>query len=274
MLEPISVNYHLVKECNYECRFCFATFRDVRGRLTLSQKLELLQALRESGCQKINFAGGEPNLDRDLPALLRESRKQGFTTSIISNGYGIEALLDSSADDLDWIGLSVDSADEEVQARLGRGRGDHVERCSELAPLIVDAGIKLKINTVVTRLTWEEDMRPLIYTLHPHRWKVFQVLPVRGQNDRRVTPLLISAAQFQAFVERHKLAPPLTPVVEDNEAMTGSYAMIDPLGRFFNNIDGVHTYSRPILEVGVATALAESRFSRTRFVRRGGVYSW
>jgi len=125
------------------------------------------------------------NLDRDLPALLRESRKQGFTTSIISNGYGIEALLDSSADDLDWIGLSVDSADEEVQARLGRGRGrgDHVERCSELAPLIVDAGIKLKIkiNTVVNRLTWEEDMRPQIYTLHPHRWRVFQVLPVRGQ---------------------------------------------------------------------------------------------
>ena len=38
---------------------------------------------------------------------------------------------------------------------------------------------------------------------------------------------------------------------ESNELMRGSYVMVDPAGRFFDNVEGGHTYSRPILEVGV-----------------------
>lgn len=119
------------------------------------------------------------------------------------------------------------------------------------------------------------DMRPLIRALRPHRWKVFQVLPVGGQNDGKVESLLIAPDQFAGFVARHADLPaPFTPIVEGNDAMTGSYAMIDPLGRFFSNVAGHHTYSRPILDVGVATALQESRFMPHRLVRRGGVYAW
>jgi hypothetical protein len=45
-------------------------------------------------------------------------------------------------------------------------------------------------------------------------------------------------------------------VSEDNDEMTGSYLMIDPLGRFFwrDGGDG-YRYSAPILEVGAAAAL-------------------
>ena len=32
--------------------------------------------------------------------------------------------------------------------------------------------------------------------------------------------------------------------------MTGSYVMVDPAGRFFDNTSGYHTYGRPILEGG------------------------
>lgn len=32
-MRPVSVNFHLYKPCNYRCRFCFATFRDVDGHL-------------------------------------------------------------------------------------------------------------------------------------------------------------------------------------------------------------------------------------------------
>ena len=270
----ISVNYHLLRACNYRCRFCFATFDDIDGALPLSRQVELLRVLRAAGCEKLNFAGGEPTLYRHLPELLREARELGFVTSIISNGARLEELLATSADDLDWVGLSIDSADEAIQARLGRGEGDHVARSRELASLVHYLGLKLKVNTVVTSLNWEEDLRPLIRELHPERWKVFQVLPVGGQNDSLVGPLLISREQFQAFVDRNDMPPPLTAIVEDNDAMTGSYAMVDPLGRFFSNIGGCHTYSRPILDVGVATALRESRFSPERLIRRGGRYAW
>jgi radical S-adenosyl methionine domain-containing protein 2 len=272
---PISVNYHMYKPCNYRCQFCFATFADVEGALGLADQRALLRRLREAGCEKINFAGGEPTLYRGLGELLREARALGFVTSVITNGARLGALLQTHADTLDWVGLSVDSADEAVQARLGRGNGDHVARSRRLAVGVREAGIKLKLNTVVTALTWEEDMRTLVREMSPRRWKVFQVLPVGGQNDGAIAALRITEEQFARFAARHAdLPPPLTPVVEDNEAMTGSYAMIDPLGRFFSNVAGYHVYSRPILEIGVASALQESRFMPHRLVRRGGVYAW
>jgi radical S-adenosyl methionine domain-containing protein 2 len=87
---------------------------------------------------------------------------------------------------------------------------------------------------------------------------------------------LISADRFAAFVSRHQAlaAEGLGPIVEDNDAMRGSYAMIDPQGRFFGNATGEHVYSRPILEVGVEVALAEVGVSTAKFVQRGGVYPW
>ena len=66
----------------------------------------------------------------------------------------------------------------------------------------------------------------------------------------------------------------LGPVAEDNEAMTESYAMIDPLGRFYGNHGGRYVFSRPILEVGVAEALAEVKFEVQRLAARGGLYLW
>jgi radical S-adenosyl methionine domain-containing protein 2 len=134
----------------------------------------------------------------------------------------------------------------------------------------------VKLNTVVTALNVDEDMSPFVRRMRPERWKVFQVLPMKGQNDGVVESLLVSGLAFAAFVERHRAlaSEGLAPIVEDNDAMRGSYAMIDPEGRFFGNATGEHVYSRPILEVGVETALAEVAVSAEKFELRGGRYSW
>ncbi len=272
----VAVNFHLYKPCNYRCRFCFATFRDLRGQLSLEHALTLLRLLREAGCEKLNFAGGEPSLHPHIGPLLAESRRLGLVTSIISNGARLTQLLAAHAGDLDWVGLSVDSADEAVQAALGRGTGGHIARSLVHADEIRARGLRLKLNTVVTALNWREDMSGFVRRVQPERWKVFQVLPVGGQNDGAVEDLLIDAGRFQAFVERHAslAAEGIAPIAEDNDAMTASYAMIDPLGRLFDNSAGHHTYSAPIHEVGVARAFRQIRFSLARLVARGGKYAW
>jgi len=77
-------------------------------------------------------------------------------------------------------------------------------------------------------------------------------------------------------VNRHLglLAHGITVAAESNEDMTGSYAMIDPLGRFFSNVDGRYVYSSPILEVGVTAAFSAVAFNAARFDARGGCYDW
>jgi radical S-adenosyl methionine domain-containing protein 2 len=137
-------------------------------------------------------------------------------------------------------------------------------------------GIRLKINTVVNRLNVDEDMSDFIHKMGPERWKLFQVLPIEGQNAGHVEPLEILRAEFEHFAERHlhlnRFGIEVVP--ESNDDMTGSYAMIDPAGRFFDNTLGAHTYSRPILEVGVREAFSQVSFDLQTFEDRGGRYDW
>ena len=63
-------------------------------------------------------------------------------------------------------------------------------------------------------------------------------------------------------------------VPEDNDLMTGSYIMVDPMGRFYDNVDGRYRYGRPILQAGVEGALQDVRVDRDTFERRGGRYEW
>lgn len=270
-----AVNFHLWKPCNYRCKFCFATFEDVPGRLTAADARRVVD-LVAAHTDKITFVGGEPTLCPFLGDLVDSAHRSGLTTCIVSNGERLRPMILRHAASLDWVGLSVDTADEAISVEFGRGAGAHVGRSIELAQLARAHGILVKLNTVVTALNQHEDLTPLVRAIRPDRWKVFQVLPVAGQNDGKVEPLLIDAAQFRAYVERHAHlgAEGFGPVAEDNADMTGSYVMIDPMGRFFDNVDGRLVYSPGILDVGVHEAFARVRWERESLVARGGIYAW
>src|SRR5436190_12211805 len=77
----------------------------------------------------------------------------------------------------------IDTAREAVQAALGRGKGSHARQSIDLFELAHAYGIRTKLNTIVTALSWEEDMSAFVRRVQPARWKIFQVLPVGGQND-------------------------------------------------------------------------------------------
>lgn len=58
--------------------------------------------------------------------------------------------------------------------------------------------------------------------------------------------------------------------IEDTEHMTGSYIMVDPSGRFFQNRKGAagYDYSPPILEVGAKAAFETIGWSAVKFQAR------
>ena len=114
-------------------------------------------------------------------------------------------------------------------------------------------------------------MKGLIRLIGPDRWKVFQVLPIEGENDAFIGNLLVSDENYNAFIENHL---ELHPIVESNDAMTGSYVMIDPEGRFFDNTGGKLVYSRPILDVGIEKAFEDVEFSIEKLIDREGIYPW
>lgn len=284
--EVPAVNFHFWQPCNMKCRFCFATFEDVRtttlpkGHLPKEQAVAVVKALAKSGFEKINFAGGEPTLCPWLPKLVRAAHDSGMVTSMVTNGSRVTRdFLKAIAGALHWAAVSVDSAKDTTNIATGRslaGRPLGVEHIRHVFGLLRGRGIRLKMNTVVTAANWDEDLAPLVLDLRPERWKVFQALPVAGQNDGSIDDLLVTDEQFNSFVARHQQieSAGIRLVPESNELMTGSYVMVDPAGRFFDDTSGRHTYSRPILEVGVAAALGGVRINADTFERREGRYDW
>ena len=281
--EVTTVNYHLWKSCNMSCGFCFATFLDLPPQaatyLPQDDSIHLITLIAEVRFLKINFAGGEPTLCPWLPELIRHAKSLGLTTSVVTNGSRItEAWLDKLAGSLDILAISIDSVDAETQRKIGRTvkgkspmtRADYLS----IGESAKARGMRLKVNTVVNRHNVAEDFRPFIKAMGPERWKIFQALPVEGQNDFHFDKFAIGRDEFDLYVSRNRPVERegIRVVPENNEAMTGSYMMIDPLGCFFDNTKGKHTYSRPILSVGARTALAEIRVYPDRFIDRGGLY--
>ena len=284
---PLAVNWHFWPWCNYGCKFCFARFEDIprADRLPKEIAITVPEMLAAAGADKITFVGGEPTLCPYLGDLLAASKVVGLTTCIVSNATGLtEEFLDEWGHLIDWVGLSIDASNDEIHAEIGRGmRGDlarqrshHLELAKQVWARCTQRGIRMKLNTVVCKANLEDDMSALVMELKPERWKIFEVLPVEGQNDGDVDDMLLEEDEFNSWVERHKWVADegIQFVPESNELMRGSYAMLDALGRFYSNTEGGHTYGPSILDVGVMRAWEENCFLEDRFHDRGGIYEW
>lgn len=283
----LSINYHLIEACNARCTYCFATFPHLakNDRLSDGDQKRLIDLLVDGGVGKINFAGGEPTLVRGLGALCERIKKRSrgnCAVSVVSNGRRLRELIEGWGQWIDWVALSLDSGDDQVNVALGRTRKDvpYTSHMLALGDVLRNHRVRVKCNTVVTKRNVGEDMSTVIRRLAPKRWKLFQVLPVSGENDRTIDDLVITKQEFQAFVGRHR---PLRDegveiVAEDNTLMTNSYYMVSPDGRFFWHTPRGESrglkYGAPILKVGLGEALRQIRFSEEKFRARGGVYDW
>jgi len=304
LLQHAAVNVHYTRVCNFTCKFCFhaAKTSDV---LPLPRLFQILAEVRSAGCDKINFAGGEPMLPAYQPttgALVKFAKAElGFSSvSLISNGSHVNpAWFERYGEFLDIYGVSCDTQDPAINALHGRimvagarrraADGTALDKVRRLRDLARKHGMRFKINTVVTALNHTENMSPVLNELVPDRWKIFQVLAIDGENTgaarprrKDVTPLQIDRATFEAYVARNTagLRPELRHIVkpEDNLTMQKSYIIIDEHGCFLDTSSGGKTPTASILDVGVDAAAAQllasegGGFDRELFYARGGYY--
>jgi len=275
---PISVNYHFTRQCNKACGFCFHT-ATTSHKENLDRAKKGLKLLKEAGLRKLNFAGGEPFLYANHLGSMIDYCKEDLqleSVSIVTNGSKVtRQFLEKHGHNIDIIAVSCDSFDERTNVEIGRGDGNTFDQLYKIAGWCREFGIKFKLNTVVCRLNFTEDMNDRVAELQPFRWKCFQVLMVQGENDsekklRDVRRFMISDAEFEDFCQRHRTQKCLVP--ESNLMMAKSYLILDEYMRFLDR-EG-RDPSPSILEVGVEKALSCVFWDDENFVKRGGLYSW
>ncbi|KUI65263.1 Radical S-adenosyl methionine domain-containing protein 2 [Cytospora mali] len=262
-----------------ECKFCFHTAK-TSNVASLEDAKQALALLKHAGMKKVNFAGGEPFGNPKFLGDLVQFAKQALkleSVSIVSNGSLIrEPWLRKYGPYLDILAISCDSFNEKTNIEIGRGKGDSVKRLFRIRDWCHQYGIMFKLNTVVCRNNFDEDMIRQVTELNPFRWKCFQVLRVEGENDtdktlKDVREFEIEDEEFEAFCRRHEHLPFFVP--ESNQVMAESYLVLDENLRFISGVNKNIT-SKSILDIGVHEALRAIHWDQKAFIERCGVYEW
>lgn len=194
-----TVNWHITSECNYNCKFCqvknlYVGVTDILDSKSIFKKMKKLEI------DKVNITGGEPLLYPFTYDIIKVAKSMGFVTSIATNGSLLtKSKIEMFSPYLDWIELLVDSKSEKIERDMGRGCGKHVQNIRKISKIIKDKKIKLKINTIVTKLNYKEDMNPLISILNPDRWMNYQV-HYKEQNGDDIKLLSLNKKEFKHYV--------------------------------------------------------------------------
>lgn len=234
------INLHITQKCNYACKYCFAHF-DNHDDLTLDQWKNIIDNLKASGLvDAINFAGGEPVLYRDFPALVNYAYDQGFKLSIITNGslmLNPKLMPPELFAKFDTLGISVDSINPKTLVALGACNKSHevltYDKLSQLISLArsINPSIRVKLNTVITNLNADEDLTIVGQELDIARWKMLR-MKLFVHEEFNNAPLLASQSEFDGFVSRHSAVS--RDVVPEND-LTRSYIMVDNQGRLLDD---------------------------------------
>ena len=210
------IAWEIQTTCNMGCPFCYSSSwnqfkrEESRTRVSVEKIHAGLGALREAGLgiEIINWSGGEPLLRyKDLFDILRRSRTLGFKNIISTNcmyseiaGLGDRRnrarsnerferfIRDRIGPWLDWMAISLDSADPAINNNIMRlrpdGRGGsptHFEDVRSFLDLhrATPFTPRLKVNTVVTRRNIDSGVEEIGELLRdiPCVWKLVQFNP-------------------------------------------------------------------------------------------------
>ncbi len=271
------INLHLTNLCNYRCTYCFGKFPD-KKELTFNEACRVVDNIArfflKSGVTdgRINLAGGEPLLCAYLDNLVDYINAYGIKVSVITNGSLLtEERVALWKDKVYCIGLSVDSALPETNKAIGRcckSKTLTIKQAVRITQAIHRNGIKLKINTVVSKLNVNENMTELYKRLKPDRLKLLQMELIEGVNYC-AEELAINKKSFNEFCRRHKICCGDT-VHECSDDMANSYLMINPQGEFQLNDEGKYEIYGNCLEEELDEILIRVPISIDKFNTRYG----
>jgi len=154
-----AINFHLTDKCNSNCKHCFINKENYQLNIEhLERIVDMLcyhNTISKFKIDKINLAGGEPMLHKDILRLINFISSKNIPCSIITNGTLLDKIfIDSVVGKLYMIGISIDGIEDKTNNELGR---KNIKNIFEICRYIKQKRIKLKINVCVSRQNLHEN---------------------------------------------------------------------------------------------------------------------
>lgn len=136
----------LTNRCNLQCVHCYTEShpgRNDRDILTRQDYESIMARAYELGCRKIQFIGGEPQLNRDFKSLLRRARETGYEfVEVFSNLTLLDdQTLEYTADNQVCFATSVYSDDPAAHDAVTKVRSSHARTVRNLKKLIARGSV-------------------------------------------------------------------------------------------------------------------------------------
>jgi len=162
MRVPLIGGLELTGQCNLRCLHCYVgprSLSDMQGlkEMETGKILSVLDEITEAGCLNLLLTGGEPLLRKDFLAIYSHAKRNGLLVTVFSNGTMVTDEIVSLFAELppQAVEISLYGATEETNDKITRTPGSH-RKCLKGLRLLVDAGIRVKLKTVLMTMNRHE----------------------------------------------------------------------------------------------------------------------
>lgn len=269
------INLHLTEKCNFRCEYCFAKFNNDsefnldEWKLVVDKISTYFNKYNLKG--RINLAGGEPMLLSWLDELIDYILSKNIEVSIITNAsFLTKKRIDNFANKVSMIGVSIDSINEETNKRIGRcTKSGKTINYNELVDILNFAKkfVRLKVNTVVSKLNLNEDISPLYNDVSFDRIKLLQVRINKGGNEYADIHS-ITKKEFDNYCNKIKGKVSKEIVCESSDEIENSYTFIDPHGFLISNDNSIHAKVGKVLDNDLELLMKKSKVDVDKFLIR------
>ena len=107
MKKPILLHYYITDNCNAKCEYCDIWKQKTAGCAKFEDLERNLIAAKRLGAKFVDFTGGEPLLNPDLPKFLDFAKKKKFITSVTTNAILFEKYAPQLKGKIDLLHFSI-----------------------------------------------------------------------------------------------------------------------------------------------------------------------
>ena len=170
--------------CPWRCRYCHNSElipRNSHTSIPWQQVMEFLKQ-RRGLLDAVVFSGGEPTLQRELPAAMAQVKALGYKIGLHTGGPYPERLC-KVLPLVDWVGMDIKALEENYPNLTGvEGSG---VKAWESAGILLGSGVSHDIRTTVhPALTSEDELQQIIERLQ-------QLGPVNHKIQNCITSLCL-----------------------------------------------------------------------------------
>ncbi|MBR96116.1 MAG: GTP 3',8-cyclase MoaA [Euryarchaeota archaeon] len=160
--------------CNFRCTYCMpkehfdSNYEFLpKGQIISYEEIVLIvKSMLPLGLSKVRITGGEPLLRKDISKLVSMIRNldESLDIAMTTNGVLLKNKINSLKESgLDRVTISLDSLDDELFKEMTDSKFG-VNQVLEGIKTAIDAGLKVKINSVIEKNKNENQINKLIET--------------------------------------------------------------------------------------------------------------